>query len=104
MKYSSCYYEAGAANLDEAETAMLEIYIQRAQLQDGMSILELGCGWGSLCLHLAQRFPRSKITGLSNSNGQREYILAEAKRRGIDSNLTIITADINSFDFDQPTT
>ncbi|KAJ3116433.1 hypothetical protein HDU96_009690 [Phlyctochytrium bullatum] len=99
MKYSSCWYEDGATTLEEAEEAMLELYVQRARIVDGNSILELGCGWGSLCLYLAERFPNSPVTGLSNSRTQREYILGVAKEKGI-KNLTIITADINEFDFD----
>ncbi|KAJ3316501.1 hypothetical protein HDU76_001747, partial [Blyttiomyces sp. JEL0837] len=103
MKYSSCFYENGAKTLEEAEEAMLDLYVQRAGIEDGMSIMELGCGWGSLCLYLAERFPNSKITGLSNSNGQREYITSVCKEKGI-KNLTIITDDINNFNFDKPTT
>ncbi|KAJ3168030.1 hypothetical protein HDU88_001978 [Geranomyces variabilis] len=100
MKYSCCLFEDGANTLDEAEVKMMELYAQRAGLIDGMSVLDLGCGWGSLTLFLAERFPNSKITGLSNSSGQRESILAVAKERGF-VNVEIITADINTFDMDR---
>ncbi|RKO93677.1 S-adenosyl-L-methionine-dependent methyltransferase [Blyttiomyces helicus] len=96
MKYSSCLYENGAKTLEEAEDAMLDLYVQRAEIEDGMSILDLGCGWGSLSLYLAERFPNSKITGLSNSHGQREHILRTAKERGF-SNVEVLTGDINEF-------
>lgn len=95
LKYSSCFYN-GSESLNEAEINMLELYKERAELSDGQSILELGCGWGSACLYFAQKFPNSKITGISNSNGQREYINSQIKALGL-TNLTIITADINNF-------
>ncbi|KAH7099556.1 S-adenosyl-L-methionine-dependent methyltransferase [Auriculariales sp. MPI-PUGE-AT-0066] len=97
-KYSSCLYPTGRETLAEAELAMLESYCVKAQLVDGMEILDLGCGWGSLSLFLAGKYPKSKITGLSNSNTQREYIMKTAKERGYD-NLQILTGDVNVFDF-----
>lgn len=74
MKYSCSLWEEGARNLEEAELAMLEMYVPRAQLEDGMSILDLGCGWGSAALLFAEKFPNAKITGFSNSQTQKEYI------------------------------
>lgn len=97
LKYSGCFYQTGSESLNEAEEAMLAVYVERARLQDGQSILELGCGWGSLSLYLAERFPHSRITGVSNSRTQKEYIDAEAARRGF-TNLQIITCDMNAFD------
>ena len=97
LKYSGCLYPTGKETLDEAEDAMLALYAERAQLADGQTILELGCGWGSLALYNAAKFPRSQITAISNSRTQKEHIDAEAKKRGL-TNLTIITADINVFD------
>ena len=97
LKYSGCLYPTGKETLDQAEDAMLALYAERAQLADGQTILELGCGWGSLCLYNAKKFPRAQITAISNSRTQKEHIDAEAKQRGL-TNLTIITADINVFD------
>jgi cyclopropane-fatty-acyl-phospholipid synthase len=97
FKYSGCLYPTGKETLAEAEELMLAVYAERAQLIDGQDILELGCGWGSLCLYNAQKFPRSRITAISNSRTQKEHIDAEARRRGL-TNLTIITCDINTFD------
>lgn len=82
-KYSSCYRPAGVSSLDEAEAAALAITCQRAGLLDGMDVLELGCGWGSLTLWMAERYPASRITAVSNSHSQRAPILAEAA--GVDS-------------------
>ncbi|KAI9204087.1 S-adenosyl-L-methionine-dependent methyltransferase [Polychytrium aggregatum] len=101
MKYSCSYYESGAKTLEEAEIAMLELYVERADIKDGMSILELGCGWGSLCLYLAERFPNSQVTAVSNSNTQREYITGVAASKGF-NNIKVITADMNYFNFDHP--
>jgi cyclopropane-fatty-acyl-phospholipid synthase len=97
LKYSGCLYATGRETLDEAEEAMLALYAERAQLADDQRILELGCGWGSLCLYNAQRFPRARITAISNSRTQKEFIDAEARQRGL-TNLEIITCDINAFD------
>ena len=94
LKYSSCYYPTGNEDLDQAEEAMLALYGERAGLADGQRILELGCGWGSLTLWMAQRYPGARITGVSNSRTQREHILAEAARRGL-GNVEILTCDVN---------
>jgi cyclopropane-fatty-acyl-phospholipid synthase len=96
LKYSSALYTPGVRSLEHAELAMLRLYESRADLADGQRILELGCGWGSLTLHLAQRFPRSHITAVSNSATQRQHIEEQAAAQGI-SNLTILTADMNVF-------
>ena len=98
LKYSSCYYQPGVTSLDDAEAEMLRLTVERAQLKDGERILELGCGWGSLSLYMAARFPHSNITGVSNSNSQREFIMAQARARGL-NNLQIITCDANVLQF-----
>ncbi len=97
LKYSSCLYPTGRETLAEAEEHMLRLTTERAQLVDGQDVLELGCGWGSLTLWMAERFPRSRFTGVSNSRTQREFILAEAARRGL-GNIEILTCDMNRFE------
>ncbi len=75
---------------------MLELYCERAQLHDGMSIVDLGCGWGSLTLYLAQKYPNSKITSISNSYSQREYIYRTAKDQGLNvDNINVITCNVS---------
>lgn len=96
LKYSACLWEANVTDLAEAEQAMLSLSAQRAQLADGQTILELGCGWGSFSLWMAEQFPNSQITAMSHSETQKAHIDAEAKRRGL-SNLLVITCDINHF-------
>lgn len=98
-KYSSCYYHANES-LDEAEINMLKLYVERGQFVDGQDILELGCGWGSLTLYLAENFPNSNITAISNSHSQREYIENQAITKGL-KNIKIITKDINEFSIDR---
>ena len=97
LKYSSCYYPTGRETLDEAEEAMLALYGERAELADGMRILELGCGWGSLTLWMAERFPNARILGVSNSASQREHILGQCAKRGL-NNVEILTRDVNVLD------
>lgn len=96
-KYSSCFWMPDTQTLDEAEVLALTQTCDHADLQDGQAILELGCGWGSLSLWMAAKYSKSTITGVSNSNSQREYIMNTAKSRGI-TNLNIITADMNTFE------
>ena len=102
LKYSSCYYATGTETLDEAEEAMLALYGERAQLADGQQILELGCGWGSLTLWMAERYPNAQITAVSNSNSQREYILGQCRARGL-INVTVLTRDVNHLTLDAET-
>lgn len=97
FKYSGCYYATGQESLDEAEEAMLGLYVERAGLTDGQRVLDLGCGWGSLTLYLAERFPNSRITSVSNSGSQREHIEAQCRERGF-ANVTVITCDINALE------
>jgi cyclopropane-fatty-acyl-phospholipid synthase len=93
LKYSSAYYATGKESLAEAEAAMLALYGQRADLADGQDILELGCGWGSLTLWMAQRYPNARICAVSNSNLQREHIERRCRERGL-RNITILTRDV----------
>ncbi|GJM11086.1 MAG: cyclopropane-fatty-acyl-phospholipid synthase [Lysobacteraceae bacterium] len=92
-KYSCGYWDDGVDNLDQAEQRMLELYCERAELADGQHILELGCGWGSLTLWMAEHYPNARITAVSNSVQQKETILALATERGLD-NIEVITANV----------
>jgi cyclopropane-fatty-acyl-phospholipid synthase len=94
LKYSSAYYRQGNETLAQAEEAMLELYAERAELADGQEIVELGCGWGSLTLWMAARYPRSNILAVSNSAGQRAFIEARSRALGL-SNVRVITVDVN---------
>jgi cyclopropane-fatty-acyl-phospholipid synthase len=95
-KYSGCWWPEGVETLDAAEDAALAATCERAGLVDGQSVLELGCGWGSLSLWMAARYPASRITAVSNSHSQRAFIEAEAARRGL-ANLRVLTCDMNAF-------
>jgi cyclopropane-fatty-acyl-phospholipid synthase len=99
LKYSCCYYPEGNESLDQAEEHMLALTCERAQVEDGMDLLELGCGWGSLTLWMAEHYPKAHITAVSNSRPQREFILERCRERGL-GNVEIITADMNHFTTD----
>ncbi|WIA30748.1 hypothetical protein OEZ86_000814 [Tetradesmus obliquus] len=101
LKYSSCLYNNPGEGLNEAERNMLALCCARARLADGQSVLELGCGWGSMSLFMAQAFPNSSITAVSNSSTQREFIQRRARDLDV-TNLTVITADM--VDFQAPST
>ena len=94
LKYSSGMWSSDVDDLDAAEEKMLRVTVDRAQLEDGQRILELGCGWGSLTLWMGEKFPNSRITAVSNSSSQREYIMGEAARRGL-GNIDVLTCDVN---------
>ena len=94
LKYSGCYYPTGSETLAQAEEAMLALYGERAELADGQDILELGCGWGSLTLWMAQHYPNARITAVSNSAPQRAFIEAQCRERGF-ANVRVITCDVN---------
>jgi cyclopropane-fatty-acyl-phospholipid synthase len=98
LKYSSCYFRPGVGSLDAAEEDMLAMTCLRARIADGERILELGCGWGSLTLFMAARFPRARITAVSNSRTQKAFIDAAAAQRGL-TNVEVITCDMNDLSF-----
>jgi cyclopropane-fatty-acyl-phospholipid synthase len=100
LKYSGCYWPSGVDDLDEAEAAMLALTCRRAGLADGMRILELGCGWGSLSLWMARNYPGSQITAVSNSGPQRRFIGSRAAGDNL-KNLQVVTADMNDFSTDR---
>jgi cyclopropane-fatty-acyl-phospholipid synthase len=97
LKYSCAWWPEQGGTLAEAEAAMLDLTAGRAQLSDGQRVLELGCGWGSLTLWIAERHRRSHVLAVSNSATQRAFIEARARARGLD-NVTVVTADMNGFD------
>ena len=96
-KYSCCYWDEHTDTLDQAEEAALRISCERAGIRDGMAMLDLGCGWGSLSLWIARNYPACSVTAVSNSAPQRRFIEGEIDRSGIE-NLTVITADMNEFE------
>ncbi|QDU09712.1 Cyclopropane-fatty-acyl-phospholipid synthase [Gimesia aquarii] len=96
-KYSCCYWPDGVTTLDEAEDAALRMTCEHAQLEDGMQILELGCGWGSLSLWIVENYPHCRLTAVSNSHSQRVFIEQQAIDKGVSDRLTVITADMNDF-------
>ncbi len=100
LKYSSGYWKPETQTLDEAEENMLALTCSRAGLKDGDRVLELGCGWGSLSLWMAEHYPNSKITAVSNSRTQKAHIDAAAAARKF-KNLTILTCDMNVFDTEE---
>lgn len=100
MKYSCAFFKSESDTLEMAEENMLALTCQRAELTNGQNVLELGCGWGSLTLWMAERYPDSKIVGVSNSSSQREFILKRAQEKGL-KNIEILTQDMNHFNTDR---
>ena len=99
-KYSCCYWNETTRTLTEAEAEALRLTCEHAEIEDGMDVLDLGCGWGSLSLWIAARYPACNVVSVSNSNSQREYITAQAAERGLE-NIRVITCDMNDFDTEE---
>jgi cyclopropane-fatty-acyl-phospholipid synthase len=100
LKYSGCYWPEGVTNLDEAEDAMLALTCERAGLEDGMDVLDLGCGWGSLSFYIKEHYPNCRVLSVSNSRPQRAFIEGKRDRLGI-SDHDVLTADANTFRSDR---
>ena len=97
LKYSCCYYASPETSLPEAEEEMLDLFCCRAGLEDGMRVLELGCGWGSLCLWIAEKYPTCSVLAVSNSRTQREYIRSRCRELDLE-NVDVVTANVADFD------
>ena len=100
LKYSCGFWPKDVSTLTESEVAALDITVARAGIENGMDVLDLGCGWGSLSLWIAEHFPNASVTSVSNSSSQREFIMAQAAERDI-GNIEVIVADMNEFDVDR---
>ena len=92
-KYSGCYWPTGVVTLAQAEEAMLALTCERARIEDGLEVLDLGCGWGSLSAWITERYPACRILAVSNSRPQREHIESLALRQ-----VEVVTADVNVFE------
>lgn len=99
LKYSSCYFKDKSSTLEDAEEAMLQMYCERSQLKDGHSVLDVGCGWGSLSLYIAQNYKNCQVTGICNSTTQKDYIEEQCRDLQL-NNVNIIVADISTFEME----
>ncbi|KAI4379638.1 hypothetical protein MLD38_005911 [Melastoma candidum] len=99
LKYSCCYFNDKSATLEDAEEAMLELYCEKCQLEDGHNVLDVGCGWGSLTLYIAEKYRNCKMTGICNSTTQKEHILEQCRSRRL-TNVEVIVADISTHEME----
>ena len=99
LKYSCSFFD-DVNSLDEAEKSMLNLYIERADIKSGLEVLDLGCGWGSFSLYVAEKYPNTNVTSVSNSNDQITFIKKEALKRGL-SNITALRMDVNNLDINK---
>ncbi|MGH3115208.1 MAG: SAM-dependent methyltransferase [Gaiellaceae bacterium] len=98
LKYSSCFWSEDVETLAAAEDAMLALTCERAGLEDGMEVFDLGCGWGSLTFWIAEHYQAARVLAVSNSRTQRAFVEEEARRRGVEGRVEVVTADVNGFD------
>ncbi|XP_022139475.1 (S)-coclaurine N-methyltransferase isoform X2 [Momordica charantia] len=99
LKYSCCYFNDKSSTLEDAEEAMLQMYCERSQLKDGHTVLDVGCGWGSLSLYIAQNYKNCRVTGICNSATQKDYIEEQSRDLQL-HNVNIIVADISTFEME----
>ncbi|XP_022139456.1 (S)-coclaurine N-methyltransferase-like isoform X2 [Momordica charantia] len=99
LKYSCCYFNDKSSSLEDAEEAMLQMYCERSQLKDGHTVLDVGCGWGSLSLYIAQNYKNCRVTGICNSTTQKDYIEEQCWDLEL-HNVNIVVADINTFEME----
>ncbi|XP_059141799.1 uncharacterized protein LOC131929550 [Physella acuta] len=97
LKYSGCIWPKEVTKLDEAEDATLALYCERAKVEDGQTVMDLGCGWGSLTLYILEKFPKCQVTSVSNSKTQKVLIEERAEKMGASDRLKVITADANVY-------
>ena len=71
MNYS-CAYWKNAATLDEAQNAKMDLICRKLGLEQGMTVLDIGCGWGGLSRYMAERY-KVKVTGITVSTEQAAY-------------------------------
>ncbi|KAK2980114.1 hypothetical protein RJ640_019537 [Escallonia rubra] len=99
LKYSCCYFNDKTSTLEDAEDAMLKMYCEKLQIRDGQTVLDVGCGWGSLCLYIAQRYSNCKITGICNSMTQKAHVEEQCLNLQL-KNVEVIVADISTFEME----
>jgi cyclopropane-fatty-acyl-phospholipid synthase len=100
LKYSACWWPEGVSDLAAAEQAMLDLSCRRARIEDGMDVLDLGCGWGSMSVWIARNYPSCRVLAVSNSAVQRRYLLDRCAAEGLDR-VKVLTEDMNSFATDR---
>ncbi|KAF9616968.1 hypothetical protein IFM89_033038 [Coptis chinensis] len=99
IKGSCCYFQYDSMTLDDAEIAMLDLYCERAQIKDGNSVMDLGCGQGALTLFVAQKYKQCRVKAITNSISQKEYIDEQCRTRNL-VNVEVILADITTYEMD----
>jgi len=96
LKFSCCHFPSGKETLDEAGELMLDLTCQRAELEDGMEVLDLGCGWGALTLWIAEQYPRCRVLAVSHSSLHCSYIESQCLERGL-QNVEVVNSEITDF-------
>ncbi len=102
-KYTMALWEKGASNLEQAQMHMLDDLIEKAGIQDGDKILDLGCGWGSFSNYILSRFPHVQVTALNLSHEQCEYMrkkMQDSTSFLSSDRFTLCEKDFNDIDFE----
>lgn len=102
MAYSCGYHASPDVSLEEAQRAKLDLVCTKLELEPGMRMLDVGCGWGSLSLHAAEHYG-AQVTGVTISAQQKAFIDARVAERGLGDRVDIRLQDyreVPETDFD----
>jgi cyclopropane-fatty-acyl-phospholipid synthase len=92
MSYTCAYFPSLEASLEQAQVAKMDHVCRKLRLQAGDSVVEAGCGWGSLALHMASRYG-AKVRAYNISKEQIQYARARAREQGLESRVEFIEDD-----------
>ena len=97
MVYTCAYYDTPAATLDEAQVAKLDLVCRKLKLKPGQKVIDAGCGWGALAIHMAEHYG-VEVLAYNNSTEQVAYAREQAAARGLGDQVTFVEADYRTMD------
>ncbi len=97
MVYSCAYFRHAQQDIDSAQRDKLDYLCKKLRLQPGMSLLDIGCGWGALAIHAARHYG-AKVHGITLSRQQYEEATQRIQQAGLEANIHIELRDYRDLD------